>query len=162
MVTQSSILAWCISWTEEPDRLQGWRGSMGLHRLDTTEWLITAHRTCIALFASKNTVLRSSDICKESQTLFKTESLLLLPDGAVCSSCFPESCRRLYCLNLGLGAFLWPPCLRSLWTSAVPPIVGWFHPLPPHSGHGPAELQWGRQVSSTTSILASRAILGPT
>ena len=137
MATHSSILAWSISWTEESDRLQ----SMGSNRSDMTGWLITAHRTCIALFASKNIVLKPSDICKESQTLFKTKSLLLLPDGAICGSCFPESCRRLYCLNLGLGAFQWPPCLRSLWTSAVPPIVGWLHPLPPHSGRRPAELQ---------------------
>lgn len=33
---------------------------------------------------------RPSDICKESQTLFKAKSLLLLPDGAICSSCFPD------------------------------------------------------------------------
>ena len=116
----------------------------------------------MALFASKNTVLRPSDICKESQTLFKAKSLLLLPDGAICSSCFPESCCHLYCLNLGLGAFQWPPCLRSLWTSAVPPIVGWFHPLLPHSRHQPAEFQGGQQFSSTTSVLASRAVLGAT
>ena len=33
MATHSSILAWKIPWTEEPDRLQ----SMGLQKLDTTE-----------------------------------------------------------------------------------------------------------------------------
>ena len=35
MATHSSILAWKIPWTEEPDRLQ----SMGSQRSDTTEWL---------------------------------------------------------------------------------------------------------------------------
>ena len=35
MATHSSICAWRISWTEEPDRLQ----SMGLKELDMTEWL---------------------------------------------------------------------------------------------------------------------------
>ena len=35
MATHSSTLAWKISWTEEPGRLQ----SMGLRRSDTTEWL---------------------------------------------------------------------------------------------------------------------------
>ena len=33
MATHSSILAWEISWTEEPGRLQ----SMGLQELETTE-----------------------------------------------------------------------------------------------------------------------------
>ena len=35
METQSSILAWKIPWTEEPDRLQ----SMGHKDSDTTEWV---------------------------------------------------------------------------------------------------------------------------
>ena len=35
MATHSSILAWRIPWTEEPDGLQ----SMGSKRADTTEWL---------------------------------------------------------------------------------------------------------------------------
>ena len=35
MATHSNILAWEISWTEEPGRLQ----SMGHKDLDTTEWL---------------------------------------------------------------------------------------------------------------------------
>ena len=35
MATHSSILAWKIPWTGEPDRLQ----SMGLQRLDRTEQL---------------------------------------------------------------------------------------------------------------------------
>ena len=38
MATHSSILAWRIPWTEEPDSLQ----SMGLQRLDMTEH---EHRT---------------------------------------------------------------------------------------------------------------------
>ena len=33
MATHSSILAWSISWTEEPDRLK----SVGSHRWDMTE-----------------------------------------------------------------------------------------------------------------------------
>ena len=35
LATHSSILAWRISWTEEPGGLQ----SMGLQESDTTEWL---------------------------------------------------------------------------------------------------------------------------
>ena len=35
MATHSSILAWRIPWTEQPGELQ----SMGLQRVDTTEWL---------------------------------------------------------------------------------------------------------------------------
>ena len=35
MASHSSTLAWKIPWTEEPDRLQ----SLGLLRVDTTEWL---------------------------------------------------------------------------------------------------------------------------
>ena len=37
MATHSSILAWRISWMEEPGQLR----SMGLQELDTTEWLST-------------------------------------------------------------------------------------------------------------------------
>ena len=39
MATHSSILAWRIPWTEEPDRLQ----SMGLQESDTTEQLNHHH-----------------------------------------------------------------------------------------------------------------------
>ena len=39
MATHSSILAWRISWTEEPGGLQ----SMGLQESDTTEWLTFSH-----------------------------------------------------------------------------------------------------------------------
>ena len=39
MATHSRILAWRISWTEEPDRLQ----SMGSQELDTTEQLNHQH-----------------------------------------------------------------------------------------------------------------------
>ena len=35
MATQTSILAWEIPWTEEPEGLQ----SMGLQELDKTQWL---------------------------------------------------------------------------------------------------------------------------
>ena len=38
MVTHSSIIAWRISWTEEPGRLQ----SMGLQESDTAERLSTS------------------------------------------------------------------------------------------------------------------------
>ena len=38
MATHSSILAWRIPWTEEPDRLQ----SMGCKESDTIEWLFNA------------------------------------------------------------------------------------------------------------------------
>ena len=41
MTTHSSILAWKIPWTEEPDRLQ----SMGSQESDTTEQLSTAQHT---------------------------------------------------------------------------------------------------------------------
>ena len=41
MTTHSRILAWRISWTEEPGGLQ----SMGSQELDTTEWL--THFTCL-------------------------------------------------------------------------------------------------------------------
>ena len=43
MATHSSILAWRIPWTEETGGL--W--SMGLQRLDMTEWLNTAQHVCI-------------------------------------------------------------------------------------------------------------------
>ena len=41
MTPHSRILAWRISWTEEPGGLQ----SMGSQELDTTEWL--THFTCL-------------------------------------------------------------------------------------------------------------------
>ena len=41
MTTHSRILAWRVSWTEEPGGLQ----SMGSQELDTTEWL--THFTCL-------------------------------------------------------------------------------------------------------------------
>ena len=37
MATHYSILAWRIPWTEEPDELQ----SIGLHRVNSTDWLST-------------------------------------------------------------------------------------------------------------------------
>ena len=40
MSTHSSMLAWRIPWTEEPDRLQ----SMGVQRVNTTEQLSTAEQ----------------------------------------------------------------------------------------------------------------------
>ena len=39
MAAHSSILAWSIPWTEEPDKLQ----SMGVTELDTTERLSHMH-----------------------------------------------------------------------------------------------------------------------
>ena len=39
MATHSSILSWCIPWTEEPDGLQ----FMGLQRVNTTDWLTHIH-----------------------------------------------------------------------------------------------------------------------
>ena len=39
IATHSSILAWKISWTEEPGRLQSW----GCRESDMTEWLTHAH-----------------------------------------------------------------------------------------------------------------------
>ena len=46
MVTHSSIPAWRIPWTKEPDRLQ----SMGRKESDTTEQLTHTHTHIVILF----------------------------------------------------------------------------------------------------------------
>ena len=42
MATHSSILAWKISWTEEPDGLQSW----ACKQSDISEWLTLSHTCC--------------------------------------------------------------------------------------------------------------------
>ena len=49
MATHSSILAWRIPWTAEPDGLQ----SMGLQESDTTEGLNHHHQGLDGVFASR-------------------------------------------------------------------------------------------------------------
>ena len=59
MATYSSILAWKILWTKEPSRLQ----SMGLQRVDTTEWLHFHFQTTVEVMKIIMTSLKWSHAC---------------------------------------------------------------------------------------------------
>ena len=64
MAIHSSILAWEISWTEEPDRLQ----SMGHKDLDTTEWLNNNNNDKVSYFLNRRVRLLIYDLLEPTCT----------------------------------------------------------------------------------------------
>ena len=134
MATHSSILAWRISWTEEPVRLQ----SMGLQRV-RHDW-VSKHSNILYIYNKYN-----KHLCNEKSITDRICFILFLaflyPFVLVCLWYNTNSRIFLYfflvfdriCVSVGMfgpSPLIWRPCAFSLYFLPYLFLLFYFSPFP--------------------------------